>query len=126
MALKISSMIREEDNVIVLSLEGSLDTDTYQQLKDKAFSQLDKSPKALILDLKSLDYISSMGISALLEIRKKAEVAKSGFMMSNVPAHIDHVFKIVNALPDVRIFASIEEADKYFMEIQNQVKARGE
>ncbi len=43
-------------------------------------------------------------------------------MMANVPRHIDQVFKIVQALPDVRVFESMEEADRYFQEIQDRIK----
>ena len=103
-------------------LSGQLDTESYQNFKDKAKAEIDKGPKTLVLDLKSLDYISSMGISAILEMRKMCEAKNVSFMLSNVPKHIDKVFKIVNALPDVPMFENMEEADKYFLEIQKRIK----
>lgn len=122
MGLKISVLTNEDEKAVVFMLIGSLDTETYQQLKDKAAMQLKKELKNLVLDLKSLDYISSMGISVILEMRKMIESIGGNFMMANVPAHIDHVFKTVNALPDVPMFENIKEADEYFLAIQKQIK----
>ncbi len=122
MGLKISVMTNEEEKMVVLILVGSLDTETQPALKDKVAAQISKNPKALVLDLKSLEYISSMGISAVLEARRMTEFIGGKFMMANVPAHIDQVFKIVNALPDVPMFESREEADEYFMTIQKKIR----
>jgi anti-anti-sigma factor len=122
MGLQISVLTNEDEQMVVCMLVGSLDTETYQKLKDKVATQLKKTPKVLVLDLKSLEYISSMGISAVLEVRKSIEAIGGRFMMSNVPVHIDQVFKIVNALPDVPMFESREEADKYFLAIQKKIK----
>ena len=122
MGLKISVLANEDEKTIVFMLIGSLDTETHQQLMDKTILQLKKAIKTVVLDLKSLDYISSMGISVILEMRKMIEAIGCNFMMANVPAHIDHVFKTVNALPDVIMFENIKEADEYFLAIQKQIK----
>ncbi len=124
MALEISIMQKEDEKIIVLSLNGSLDGDTHRELKTKVAKQLEKNPKAIILELQGLEYISSMGISAILESRRLAETRNASFMMSNIPPHIQQVFNIVNALPNMRIFKNLEEADNYFMEIQKRIKEK--
>lgn len=121
MALKISVMSKE-GGVIILCLEGSLDTETHVELEVRGVRELDKRPKGMILDLKSLDYISSMGISALLKLQKQAGVRGVNFVVTNIPPQIDEVFKIVKALPEESIFASMEEADRYLMNIQKKIK----
>ena len=50
------------------------------------------------------------------------EASGASFMMSNVPAHIDQVFRVVKALPNIRVFNSRQEADDYLMEIQKRAK----
>lgn len=124
MALKISVLTNEEDKTVVFMLAGSLDTETYQQLKDKIMLHLKKDLKTIVLDLKALDYISSMGLGVILEARKMAQSIGGNFLMANVPEHIDHVFKTVNALPDVPMFENIKEADEYFLAIQKQIKEK--
>lgn len=122
MALDISTMKREEDNVVIFNLRGSLDSDTFDTFKAHALKYIDAKPRAVILDLERLDYISSMGITSVLEVRRAIEEQGGSMMMANVPRHIDQVFKIVQALPDVRVFESMEETDRYFQEIQDRIK----
>lgn len=50
----------------------------------------------------------------LLKLPMKVRILR----LSNVPGHIDRVFKIVNALFDVPMFENMAEADEYFLEIQ--------
>ena len=121
MALKIS-IISKDDRVVILCPIGSLDTETHLELETRGAKELDKRPKGLILDLKSLDYISSMGISALLKLQKQADVRGVSFVVTNIPPQIDEVFKIVKALPEERIFSSMEEADRYLLGIQKKIK----
>jgi anti-sigma B factor antagonist len=122
MALRVSVLKKEGEGVTILSLQGSLDTETHQELRDKIKLQLAEAPHALVLDLELLDYISSMGISAIIEASRMAEDAGTTFMISNVPEHINQVFKIVKALPKVAIFENMEEADQYLLEMQKRYK----
>jgi anti-anti-sigma factor len=122
MALKIDVFKKENDDLVILQLNGSLDTQTYQQLTDIARQQMSKALNGIILDLASLEYISSMGISSILQVRQMLEAQGAKLMMSNIPDHIDQVFRTVKALPDVKVFESMEEADRYLMEIQRRAK----
>lgn len=122
MSLRISILRREEDSVIVCSLSGSLDTETHQEFTAKLGGYLNQTTAGIILSLKDLDYISSLGISALLQLHHDTAARKISLSVVEVPAHIQQVFKIVNALPNMRVFANMEEADRYFMEIQNKIK----
>ncbi|HOU35750.1 MAG TPA: STAS domain-containing protein [Candidatus Omnitrophota bacterium] len=125
MALELSVYRKEDENVVIIKMKGQLDTETHTQLLDKAKQLITKSVTGMILDLEGLEYVSSMGISAILMIRKMFEEKNASFVMVNMPVQIVKVFEIVQALPDVRIFESMEEADRYFMEIQQRAKEGG-
>lgn len=122
MGLEITTLKKEEGSAVIFSLKGSLDTQTYEKFKIHADKYISRGLKALVLDLQLLDYISSMGVSAILGVRKKAEAIGGTFVMTNIPAHIMQVFKIINALPDVRIFENMAEADAYLRGIQDRIK----
>lgn len=124
MGLQINILKDETEKMLIFKLVGSLDTETYENFMEKVALQLSKPLKAVVLDLKGLEYISSMGISAILQARGKIESIGCSLMLSNVPEHIEQVFQIVKALPDVPMFESIAEADNYFMEIQKQIKEK--
>ena len=122
MSLDISVYRKEGENSVILKLSGHLDTETHSQLTEKGKQALSGSLTGLVLDLEALEYISSMGISSIMMLKKMCDEKNAGFVMVNVPAHIEKVFEIVKALPDVRVFESMQEADRYFMEIQKRAK----
>jgi len=125
MGLQISVLKKEDEELTIISLKGSLDTETHQEFKNRAEKELAKQPKGLIVDLEFLEYISSMGISALLEVHRQADAKGASFMLSKVPEHINQIFRIVKALPaNIRLFTSIEEADEYFMGVQKRAKGQ--
>ena len=110
----------KEVAVFVVTVSGSLDSATYQDLEKKMTPFLMESTKALILDLKGLEYISSMGVSAVLKAKKIINDFGGNFMMVNLRPQIKTVFDIIKALPDVPIFANLEEADRYLSEMQKR------
>ena len=58
-----------EGSTLTLSVEGRLDTTTAPQLEAEIRSQLD-GVTSLIMDFKSLEYISSAGLRVLLASQK--------------------------------------------------------
>jgi anti-sigma B factor antagonist len=121
MALTLKSY-QKELGVIVVEVGGSLDSATYQELEKKLKVIMMGPVKALILDMKSLDYISSMGVSVVLKTKKAIEASGGSFMMVNLQHQIKTVFDIVKALPNMCLFESLEEADNYLAEMQRRAK----
>ena len=68
---------KKENNNVTLTVEGRLDTTTAPVL-EKTINDECQTAEGLILDLKSLDYISSAGLRVLLGAQKKMQ--KQGFM----------------------------------------------
>jgi len=112
----------KEPSVFVVVVTGSLDSATYQDLEKKVKPFLMETTKALILDLKMLDYISSMGVSVILKTKKTIEELGGSFLMVNLPPQIKVVFDIVKALPNMCLFESLQEADNYLAEMQRRAK----
>ena len=59
----------EENNKIVLSLIGKLDSTTFSVL-EKEIEVMDVENKTVCLDLKELEYISSAGLRVVLKLKK--------------------------------------------------------
>jgi anti-sigma B factor antagonist len=125
MALYVK-IYEKDPNVFVAAIGGSLDSSTYQDLEKKIQPFLMESTKALILDLKALDYISSMGVSAILKAKKAIEQFGSSFAMVNLQPQIKTVFDIIKALPSMCLFQSLQEADQYLTEMQRRTKEEGD
>lgn len=110
-------------NVVTLFLSGSLDSTTHPLFETELQSILSEYPtlKLLILDLDSLEYISSAGIRVTLSAKKKMKALGGQLGLLNLQPQIQKVFDIIKALPSFQIFDSTAELDRYLTAIQKKV-----
>ena len=80
---------KTENDSMIVSLEGRLDTNTASQLEAEL-----KAPTAscLILDLEKLDYISSAGLRVLLSAQKR--MAQGSMKLIHVQGAVMEIFEI--------------------------------
>lgn len=104
----------------VVCPEGRLDSNTAAVFEEKTAPFLTPGTKVLILDLKNLTYLSSAGVRVIFKIRRALVSNHAAFIMTHLQPQIRKVFEIINALPDVAIFESMEEADRYLDAIQKK------
>jgi anti-anti-sigma factor len=119
MQLKVDVKERGKGVYIVMP-EGHLDSNTYLMLEEKLKPLFAASTKVLIFDLSRLDYISSAGLRVVFKAKKAIKEINGSFMMANLKPQIKKVFDIINALPDIRVFMSLEEMDAYLDAMQRQ------
>ena len=122
MAFECTINKRDEDNVIVCALKGSLDSQTYKNFSSQITKFIKQPLKAIILDLAQLEYISSLGLGAILDVANLTEKEGIEFALVSVPSSIEKVFRIVGAISFMHAFVSIEEVDKYLMKLQGNIK----
>ena len=65
---------------------------------------------------------SSTTIAAIFKAAKQSKAAGSRLAAANRKPHIDKVFEILKALPDMAVFANDQELDDYLDAMQSQVK----
>ena len=82
-----------ENNAVNLTLEGRLDTTTAPQLEEALNENMD-GVDTLVLDMKSLEYVSSAGLRVLLAAQKKMNAVKGTMVLRNVCEDIKEVFDI--------------------------------
>lgn len=81
------------DDVITLTISGRIDTTTASCLQNEILSNFQKTNK-MILDFTSVDYISSVGLRALL-LGQKTAMSKGGVMrIRNVSSTVKNVFEM--------------------------------
>lgn len=110
MSLKIKSR-EKEAGVYVLALCGEVNTDTSADLEKEINKVLAHTSKALILDLKEMDYISSMGLSVFFRAKQALAEKKAAFFLTGVQPRVQKVFEAVKVLPECMV-ASLEQADE--------------
>ena len=89
-----------------------------KRLEDSVEDVLKESPDVIIFDMEFTDYISSSGIRVLLKTKKTLKETNGKMVFMNLQPQIKKVFDILNALPTIQVFASIEELDKYLDTMQ--------
>ena len=118
MALTIK-VVENKPRVFVVTLAGSLDSTTYPQLESKlAYLLTECAAKVVTLDVAGLDFISSMGIRVLFKARKELARVGGSLCLARIPPPIQKALEIVEALPSMQIFSSVEEMDAYLAKMQ--------
>ena len=83
----------QNDENILLSLEGRLDTLTATKLQE-AFVEVFSTAATIDLDFAGVDYISSAGLRVLLLGEKNAKAAGKTLTLKNVSAEVMEIFDI--------------------------------
>jgi anti-sigma B factor antagonist len=121
MTLKVNSA-ETRPGVFNVSPIGSLDGNTYQILDGTVESILSQMPDIIIFDLEFLDYINSMGVRVLLKTKKELAKNNGKIMFLRLQPQIRKVFDILNALPTLQVFTSIQELDDYLDAMQKAAR----
>ncbi len=108
-------------SAVDVELSGRLDSVTSVQLEDALVPILENPPKRLRFDMAELGYISSLGIGVIVRTLKTVKHAGGQLALMRLQPGVKKVFEIVAALPDMNVFSSVDEADRYFDAIQRQI-----
>jgi anti-anti-sigma factor len=122
MELTTNVTIDEQQSVARVALVGALNTDTAPGFEKKLQEVIDGGYSITVLDMKELDYISSAGLRIIFKAAKESKGAGNRMAAANRKPHIDKVFEILKALPDMAVFANDEELDEYLDAMQQQVR----
>ncbi|NQU63637.1 MAG: STAS domain-containing protein [SAR324 cluster bacterium] len=124
MSLDIS-LIKKEDGIFVLDLEGSIDNATSPQLKQQIDLLLAGNIKTLVLDLEGLKFMSSVGVGLINNTKTLLKKKNAEFAMVNPSPQIKKVFEIMSLLPTMNVFNSTDELDEYLDKIQHRITEEG-
>ena len=120
MALTIK-VVENKPRVFVVSLAGSLDSTSSPALETKLASLLaEGAAKIVTLDLAALEFISSMGIRIIFKARKDLARAGGSLCLARIPPPIQKALEIIDALPSMQVFSSIQEMDAYLAKMQGR------
>jgi anti-anti-sigma factor len=121
MELNTTVTIDEKKSVARVALAGALNTDTAPGFDQELQTIVARGLDLTVLDMKELDYISSAGLRVIFKAAKQTKAAGHRLAAANRKPHIDKVFEILKALPDMAVFANDQELDDYLDSMQNKV-----
>ena len=105
-------VLEKEAGVYVVTPTGEITTETYKKLDDVLAPITAGQLHALVLDLKGVTYISSMGLGVLFRVKQLVNSKGASVMIINPNARIKDVFETVKFMPD-HMFADLAQADEY-------------
>ena len=108
--------IKEErkGKVMVLVIEGRLDSSTSGDLEKKLLPMIEAGDKNLVLDFAAMDYISSAGLRVLLMAAKMVGKQGGKVVLASLNANVKEVFDIAGFTSIFTITSSGEEAMQAF------------
>ena len=114
--------IDADNSVARVALIGALNTDTAPEFEIRLQEVIAQGFQLTVLDMKDLDYISSAGLRVIFKAAKEVKTAGHRLAAANRKPHIDKVFEILKALPDMAVFSDDAEMDSYLDAMQEQAK----
>lgn len=108
--------------VFVISPVGSLDSETFGILEKTVDYILGSLPTEIVFDMEGVDYISSAGLRVIFKTKKAMDKNKGKVILVHLQPAVKKVFDIVQALPSMTVFTSIQELDDYLDSMQRKVK----
>ena len=121
MALKVNTSLKKP-GIFVIAPIGSIDTASNPIFQEKTDSVLQQNPDLIIFDMEFTEYINSSGIRVLIKAKKAMKQRGANIVFINLQPPIKKVFDILNALPSLKVFASIEELDRYLDAMQDAAR----
>jgi len=90
----MKTTINEQDDRIIVVLEGELDTAAAQETEQTLQPLMDNNGRDILFDCAQLDYIASSGLRILISILKSARAKGHKVIMKDVNDDIKNVFKL--------------------------------
>jgi anti-anti-sigma factor len=79
---------------LMIAPRGALDSTTAPAFEQGLYGHLDGGESRLVLDLSALEFISSAGLRALLNVAKRCAAVKGRFVVCALPVPLREIFEI--------------------------------
>src|SRR5512135_2081184 len=101
---------RKEKNALVISLKGRMDAVTTPVVEKDLTELMAGGERFLVLDLGDLDYISSVGLRAILVVTKRLREKQGRLVLASLKSVVREVFEISGFSSIIPIFESVDAA----------------
>lgn len=124
--MSLETTLQEDDgnSLLRVAMSGSLDSDTAPAFETTLDEVIAADWRLVVLDMRHLSYISSAGLRVVFKSAKALKQNGRSLAVANRQPQIEKVFEILQALPDMAVFANEQELDDYLDAMQK--KTRGE
>jgi len=105
-----------EDNVLVVNLDGGIDSNTAKELNDSLTKMVDAGFDKIVIDCSKLSYISSLGIGTLVTLHRRLKKRGGDVKLACLYGTVWDVFKVSKLDMIFNIFDDVARARLAFRE----------
>lgn len=84
----------KENNALIVKISGRMDAVTAPEFEKALHAWIDEREKHFVVDLSSLEYISSAGLRSILVIAKKLKAINGKIALAAMEESVNEVFEI--------------------------------
>jgi anti-anti-sigma factor len=95
---------------LVISLAGSLDALTAEQVQSFIETQFEGGQQQLILDLNEVDFMSSSGVRLLLDVLRTSRAMGGDLRLAAAQPGVERTLGVSGLLRVLKAYPSVEEA----------------
>ena len=88
--------LADDESILVLELTGRLDSGSSEFLLDAIQGFIDDGTRKFVLDCNDLEYISSVGLAALVRANSRLKQQSGSVALANIPGTIAEILRIVH------------------------------
>jgi anti-sigma B factor antagonist len=96
--------------VSVMKVTGRVDSETAPELDNALTGLLNNNRNKIVLDLQSVDYLSSAGLRALVKALKNAKTAGGDLRLASISEPVEVILRTVGMLQMFEMYPSEQEA----------------
>jgi anti-sigma B factor antagonist len=100
---ELSISVQHQPSEVVVSLSGELDLSTAAQLSVTIADLLAAAPPRIVLDMAGVTFCDSQGLGTLVVLSRKASLAQSYLVLTNVADFLLRVLDITGLRPALMI-----------------------
>ncbi len=101
--------VRAASGVAILDLNGEVDISDASELRKTLFDLLDKHAGRLLVNMGSVAYIDSAGLSVLIAAHRRANSTKGVLGLSNLQTPVQQVLNLTRMSNVLHTFSTVEE-----------------
>jgi len=106
----LSIVTDNTQEVAVMRVKGSVDSDTAPELDSALENLLIGNKNKIVLNLEAVEYLSSAGLRALVKALKDAQKSGGDLRLATISEPIEVIFRTVGMLQMFKMFPNDKEA----------------
>jgi anti-anti-sigma factor len=110
----------DNNEVVIISVYGYIDSTTSPELSKVIDQQITQEKYHLIVNLKEVDFISSIGWGVFISNLKELRAHQGDLVLTNMSTNVHNIFDLMELSSIVKSFGEVNKAVVHFLGVEQQ------